>query len=169
MKTKLLTSQDAVIYKELRLQALQNNPESYLSTFDHEKQKTIEAFASELRYASGPPVFGYYGIFDNDKLIGYAHLEKSYLTKQKHIAFFYNLYIDPEYRNKGLATELFDFLLAELKQKTQIERIFLSCNKKNTSAISLYKKLGFVEYGIKKKSIKYQNEYDDEIEMVREV
>jgi RimJ/RimL family protein N-acetyltransferase len=169
MTIRLLTGNDAIEYKELRLKALQNNPESYLSTFESEKQRSVEAFSSELRYTISSPIFGYYGIFLENKLIGYASLEKSYLAKQKHIAFFYNLYIDPKYRNQGLALKLFNFILDKIKQKTQIERIFLSCNKKNTPAIKLYKKLGFKEYGFKEKSIKYQDEYDDEIEMVREV
>lgn len=166
---RLLNYQDAQIYKDLRLKALANNPESFLATFEAENNKPISAFSAELRYAVGEPIFGYYGVFAENELVGYAYLEKSYMDKQKHIAFFYNLYIDSAYRGQGLASKLFNYLLEKIKQQTQIERIFLSCNKKNIPAFKLYQKLGFIQYGIKEKSIKWQNQYDDEIEMVREV
>lgn len=166
---RLLTHLDAQIYRDLRLKALASNPESFLATFESENNKPLPAFSSELRYALGQPIFGYYGIFSENNLVGYAYLEKSYLAKQQHIAFFYNLYIDPDYRHKGLARELFNHLLEKIKRETQIERIFLSCNKKNSPALSLYQKLGFKEYAVKEKSIKWQDEYDDEIEMVMEI
>jgi ribosomal protein S18 acetylase RimI-like enzyme len=168
MTIRILTHKDAQAYKELRLQALQKNPESFLATFEVENKKPINSFSSELIYAASYPIFGYYGVFIDEKLVGYAHLSDSYLPKQKHIAYLYNLYINPDYRNKGLAIKLFNHLLEEIKQ-TKIERIFLSCNKKNVPAQKLYKKLGFVKYGLKEKSVKWQDEYDDEVEMVKVV
>ena len=81
----------------------------------------------------------------------------------------YNLYVDPEYRGQGLATKVFEFLLKETQEKTNVERIFLSCNRKNIPAQKLYKKLGFTEYGVKEKSVKYNGKYDDEVELVKEI
>ena len=167
---RLMTGSDALSYRELRLKALQNNPESYLATLESESRRSIDAFASEIRYSLSSPVYGYYGIFlDEFKLIGYAQLEKSYMEKQKHIAFMYNLYVDPSYRGNGLATKLFEFLRKEVKEKTEVERIFISCNRKNLPAQKLYQKLGFSQCGIKEKSVKWQGEYDDEIELVKEI
>lgn len=166
---RLLTADDAQAYKQLRLQALTTNPESFLATFNSENNKPLASFASELRYAIGQPIFGYYGVFNDNQLIGYAYLEKSYLNKQEHIAFLYNLYIHPEFRGQKLATKLVNFLLAKVKDQTQIERIFLSCNQKNAPALKLYEKLGFKTYAIKEKSIKWQDQYDNEVEMVMTV
>jgi ribosomal protein S18 acetylase RimI-like enzyme len=166
---RLLSADDAVAYKELRLKALTTNPESFLATFEAENLKSLASFSAELRYSLSEPIFGYYGIFEDNHLVGYAFLEKSYLEKQQHVAFFYNLYIHPDYRGKKLASKLFEFLLTQLKEKTKIERLFLSCNQKNQPAQELYKKLGFKPYAIKEKSIKWQGQYDDEIEMVMEL
>lgn len=166
---RMLTGSDAPAYRELRLQALQTNPESYLATFASENKRSVESFASEIRYSFSPPVFGYYGIFQNETLVGYAQLEKSYMDKQQHVCFLYNLYVAPAHRGKGYATGLFQFLLRQVQEKTQLERIFLSCNRKNTAAQALYKKLGFTLYGVKEKSVKWQGQYDDELEMVRAV
>ena len=170
MIIRMLTGIDAPAYRTLRLHALQSNPESYLATFPTESKRSEESFASEIRYSISAPIFGYYGVFDdNDSLVGYAQLDKSYLDKQQHIAFLYNLYVHPDHRGHGYASKLFTFLMDQAKEKTQIERIFISCNRKNTPAQALYKKLGFSEYGVKEKSVKWNGEYDDEVEMVKDL
>jgi len=169
MQIRLLTSADAILYRALRLEALQTNPNSFISTFEAEKNKSKSSFESELVGVYNPPLFGYWGVFDGEFLIAYIQLFKSYLPKQAHIAFLYNLYVDPKYRRKKIATKLLNHLIKQLKNQTQTERIFLSCNAKNKEALNFYRKSGFKRCGIKAKSIKHQGEYDDEIEMVLEL
>ena len=62
-----------------------------------------------------------------------------------------------EYRKMGFAQELFSELKNELKNKN-ISSIFLEVRQNNDNAIGLYKKLGFVEIGRRKKY--YQNTFD---------
>lgn len=169
MTIRLLTTDDAAAYRELRLQALQTNPESYLTAYETEKGRTADSFAWELRYAASQPINGYYGLFTDKQLVGYAQLDQPYLTKQKHIAYMYNLYIHPDHRGKGHASTLFEHLSKLAREKAQVERIFITCNRKNLPAQALYKKLGFKQYSIREKSVKWQGEYDDELEMVKEL
>ena len=169
MIIRLLTTADVTPYRALRLKALQTNPESYLSTYESEKIKPLDSFIWELRYATSQPINGYYGVFVDDSLIGYAQLERSYLAKQKHIAYLYSLYVDPSYRGKGYASKLLTQITQLAKEKAQIERIFITCNRKNLPAQAFYKKLGFKEYSIREKSVKLDDEYDDEIEMVKKL
>lgn len=164
-----LNVQDAKAYRQLRLTALESDPNCFLSTYDTENQKADHVFETEIIASSSPPVFGYWGVFDKDKLIAYCHIAKSFLAKQAHIAFLYNLYVDPDHRHQGLAAKLLRHTIDELKRNVAVERIFLSCNAKNKNAISFYKKCGFKQYGTKQKSIKWQDKYDDEVEMVYEV
>lgn len=171
MTIRLLTTESSQAYRDLRLQALQTDPKSFLADYETEKQKGMDSFSWELRYAALPPVSGYYGVFagDNDQeLVGYALLDQVTLDKQQHIAYLYNLYIDPNHRGKGYATALFEQLCTLAKQ-AGIERIFITCNSKNIGAQALYKKLGFQQYSVREKSVKWRGEYDDEIEMVREL
>lgn len=170
MNIRRLTEKDASAYRVLRLQALQNNPESYLAVYETEASKPLESFAWEMRYAgSVGQINGYYGVLVDDQLIGYAQLDQIQLPKQQHIAYLYNLYVDPAYRGQGHATQLFNYISQLAKEKTQIERIFITCNRKNTAAQAVYKKLGFQEHGVKEKSVKWRGEYDDEVEMVKEL
>lgn len=169
MTIRQLTTDDAQSYQQLRLKALQTNPESYLATYETEKDKSVDSFVWEISYATSPPISGYYGVFVDDQLVGYTQLDQSNLTKQSHIATMFNLYIDPNHRGQGYASQLFEYLIKIAKDKAQIERIFITCNRKNLPAQKLYAKLGFTEYGLREKSVKWQGEYDDEVEMVKEL
>ena len=166
---RLLTAEDASSYQQLRLQALQTNPESYLAAYETEKDRPTDSFSWELRYAVSQPISGYYGLFLDHQLIGYAQLSQSNLPKQEHIAYLFNLYVHPDHRGQGYATQLFKRLTQLIKEKAGIERLFITCNRQNTSAQQFYTKLGFKQYGVKEKSVKWRGEYDDEVEMVKEL
>lgn len=172
MTIRLLTPDLAEPYRTLRLKALQTDPVSFLATYDAERRKSLDTFVWELRYAASPPVSGYYGVFtgsNNDQLVGYALLDQVSLPKQQHIAYLYNLYIDPDHRGQGHATTLLNHLSQLARDQAGIERIFITCNRKNQPAKVFYHKNGFTEYSVREKSVKWQGEYDDEIEMVKEL
>lgn len=56
--------------------------------------------------------------------------------------FLSKLYVDKEYRKKGIANDTIEFLSAICKEKG-LNRIWLTVNKYNESSIAAYKKLGF--------------------------
>jgi RimJ/RimL family protein N-acetyltransferase len=169
MQIRQLTTNDARIYQQLRLKALQTNPESYLAVYETQQDRPTDHFSWEIRYATSPPISGYYGIFLDNQLIGYAQLNQPNLTKQAHIAYIYNLYVDSDHRGQGYASRLIEYLTNLAKEKTNAERVFVTCNRKNAAAQKLYKKLGFKEFATREKSVKWQDEYDDEVELVKEL
>lgn len=65
-----------------------------------------------------------------------------------------NIYVLKEYRNKGIASIMMDFMINEGKKKNVIN-ITLEVREDNINAISLYKKYGFVEKAIRNNY--YQN------------
>ena len=58
--------------------------------------------------------------------------------------------VDQQYQRRGLALQLFTFIVVEAKQK-QIQKIELEVRVSNHAAISLYEKIGFTRVGIRKK------------------
>lgn len=166
---RALTPTDAEVYRELRLAALTHDPDSFLATLEFEQKHTLDFFERELAAAASHPCFGYHGVFEADQLVGYAQIETSYLPKQRHIAFFYNLYIAHIARRRGLGKQLCGHVLHLLKKETAVELVFLAYNSSNTAARDFYKSLGFKRCGIKPRAIKWQNHYDDEVEMVLEL
>ncbi len=163
----LLTADDALAYQDLRLHSLRNDTHAFLSTYQNELKLHIDSFANHLDWAYHPPYYGYFGLFKQEKLIGYVQVAKTHLEKQDHIASLHNLYLLPHHRGQGLATLLFEYVFDLLKKGEKVERVFISCRAKNKPAMALYKKLGFKRYAVKARSIKWDGEYDDEVEMVK--
>ena len=60
-----------------------------------------------------------------------------------------NIVTHKEYRGKGIATELFEALLTELKAQG-IKKLFLEVEHDNAPAIRLYEKLGFSNDGYRR-------------------
>ena len=57
-----------------------------------------------------------------------------------------NIVTHKDYRGRGIATQLFDALLKELKEQG-IAKVFLEVEHDNAPAIALYEKSGFTKYG----------------------
>ena len=60
-----------------------------------------------------------------------------------------NVAVVPEYRKCGIATALISHA-TDFAQKKNVERMMLEVRASNTPAISLYKKFGFEEVGVRK-------------------
>jgi ribosomal protein S18 acetylase RimI-like enzyme len=164
-----LTSQDGAAYQTLRLEAVTEFPDSFLSTTKIESNRPLLSFQYELQAAIVPPLFSYYGIFQDGQLLGYTQLGCSLLPKQLHIAFIYNLYISRAHHQQGLAKQLIQHCVHQLKTTTQIERVFVACNANNPLGVAFYTALGFKIWGKRPKSVLWQGVYDDEVEWVLEL
>ena len=159
-----LLTNDASTFQVLRLQALEHDPDAFLSVLTDEKHKATNRFAQEIVYSSLISPFGYYGCFIDDHLVGYVLISSTNLGKQQHAAFLYNLYFDTHHRRQGLAQQLVTFVI-DILQQYHIEWLYASCIASNQTATAFYHKLGFVDYGLRPRSVKWQNTYDDELEL----
>ncbi len=163
-KIRILTKDDAKVYRELRLQALNNNPEAFISTFEVERKKDLSSFVYELSAAKSEPIWGYYGVFIKEKLVGFCQISPGYAAKKSHLAYFYNLYIDPQYRKQGYARALMKRVLSELRDH-DIELLFMTYLSGNGDVRSFYDKFGFQQCGVKPDAIKVNHHYEDELEL----
>ena len=68
----------------------------------------------------------------------------------------------PECRKKGYAQKLISSVL-DYARLNGVEKVFLEVRESNDKAISLYKKMGFIQYGTRKK---YYENTEDCINMV---
>lgn len=76
-----------------------------------------------------------YGYYEDSKLLGFIHINKLYETMD-----IVNIVVDEDYRKKGIASSLIDYVV---KLFSDVESIMLEVNENNLSAISLYKKNNF--------------------------
>lgn len=94
----------------------------------------------------------------DDKIVGF--IIATDLTETCDIL---SLIVDPEYRNRKIATNLIDYLISELDENLKL--ITLEVRANNTAAIHLYDKFGFEVVNVRKK---YYANGDDAYLMARE-
>ena len=160
MKIELLTQKDWQSWKNLRLEALKNEPWGFGSSFEEESNWPDHNFQQELKKSD------IYGAFTKDELIGCAGFYSLNSVKTKHKGVLWGIYVKPEYRRKGIADSLIDVVINHAK--SHAIQLHLTCVTTNLDAITLYQKKGFRIYGTEPRALKIHDKYFDEHLMVLE-
>jgi len=153
---KVLNKNDLSDYKSIRLELLKENPTNFGSSFEEESLFEDEMWERRLNNKNATSIGAYIG----NEIIGICMVMKNPRLKMKHRAELNSMYVKKEYRGQGVSVGLLNNVF-ELLKDTDVEILRLSVAAHNTSAISLYKKLGFVGNDIESKALKYENEYFD--------
>lgn len=95
--------------------------------------------------------------------IGYFIIQREKMARTKHRAFIV-IGIDAQHRGMGVGTALFEAGIAWAKAQ-HIHRLELTYIATNHAAGALYKKMGFVEEGIKRDSLYINGQYENEYYM----
>ncbi|MED3985771.1 GNAT family N-acetyltransferase [Peribacillus simplex] len=105
----------------------------------------------------------------NGEVIGWIGFQSENRKRMSHKGSF-GMMIRKNYRGKGIGKELIEALLEWAEANPFIEKVSLGVFSTNQRAISLYKKMGFVEEGRKIKEFKMsESEYVDDIIMYKMV
>ena len=161
MEIRQLSSSDAGKYWDLRLEALKQAPEAFLTSYEDAIKRenpiaqVARNFTDEENYT--------YGAFEGDELIGVVTLLQEKAEKIKHRANIYAMYVTPKKQGIGVGNALLTEAINKAKTIEVIEKINLSVVATNEAAKKLYSSLGFKVYGLEEKAMKVNGVYlDDE-------
>ena len=102
-------------------------------------------------------------------VVGWLVFQSSSRKRLSHTGSF-GMMIDSTFRGKGIGKALMQELLNWAEQNRYIEKVSLGVFSTNINAISLYKKMGFIEEGRKIGEVKLNdNEYIDDVLMYKNV
>ena len=153
-----LKAADAAAYRDIRLEALTNEPTAFASDPSLEDGKALEEWAAQLERNFS------FGVFGDDELVGIA----SYLTdarqKTRHRGTVVAVYVRPKARGKGASRALFGTLIEDASGRVQ--QLHLSVTAGNAAAKRLYEALGFAVYGTEPRALYVEGRYHDEYLMV---
>ena len=152
-----LTLADAAAYRDIRLTGLRESPEAFGSTFEREHTRPLAWFCERLR---GSHVLG---AFCSKHLLGIAGFRIHEGEKERHKGLLWGMYVRPDARKAGVGRQLVEAVIDHARD--HVEVIQLSVVSGNERARRLYTRLGFVEYGVERKSLKQNGRYYDEILM----
>lgn len=163
MKIIRLKPEHASDYYQLRIEALQNSPEAFASSYEEEVRQSAAKY--ETRFGMDDSYT--FGAFQDGCLVGSVTLLKEQLKKLSHRVNIIAMYVKPEYRGFGIAAALMEKAIQTARQIGEVEQIHLTVVSTNTRAIKLYEKNGFTLYGTVNQSLKTGSNYVDELLMVR--
>ncbi|MCL2215524.1 MAG: ribosomal protein S18-alanine N-acetyltransferase [Defluviitaleaceae bacterium] len=89
---------------------------------------------------------------ENQNAIGYASMR--HVLDEGHIS---NIAVSASYKNQGVGSLLMESLVNEAR-RLKITALTLEVRESNKAAISLYKKYGFVQKGVRRDFYSYPNE-----------
>ncbi|MGV3464936.1 MAG: GNAT family N-acetyltransferase [Heyndrickxia sp.] len=164
MNIRILKEADAVQYQELRLRALEINPEAFGSTYEREVEFTQKMIEERIRRTEERFVLGAFD--DENVLVGIVTYKRETSLKTAHKGNIYGMFVAPETRGQGLGKQLIQELVSKAKQSDGLEQINLTVVSNNLPAKKLYSASGFETYGVERNALKYNGEYFDEDLMV---
>ncbi len=157
MFIRVLHESDAQPYQELRLSALQTNPEAFGSTYEREIQFTLEFVAERLRPSADKFALG---AFDKaGAMIGMVSLVRESGMKTAHKANVFGMYVAQEQRGLGVGKALMRELIKMARGIEGLEQVNLCVVSNNDQAKKLYQSVGFERYGVERNALKFNDQY----------
>lgn len=151
MEIRILSSgEDAEKYRRIRLASLKNTPEAFASSYEEEKDLSIEEFQNKLQSKSAFT----YGAFEQGELVGIITLYQENLNKLLHRAHIGAMYVSPLKRGSGIGKALMEEAIKKAKSIEGVEQLYLAVVSSNESAKRMYSSLGFEVFGTEKKGLK---------------
>jgi ribosomal protein S18 acetylase RimI-like enzyme len=156
---KRLSEADLGDFHAIRLEALQQAPQAFGSTYESEVLRPIAGFAERL---ANSIVFGAYS---GGRIVGMAGLARYDGPKESHKAFVWGVYVRADMRARSVAGSLVQALIDHAPDG--VEQILLTVVRENEAAEALYRRLGFTVYGEEPNALKTSAGYASEFLMIR--
>lgn len=163
MEIRKLTGNDASEYWRLRMEALQQNPEAFATTYEEAMTRTnpLIRVANNLDSKESVTI----GTFNGEELVGTMTLAAEQAPKLKHRVNLFAVYVTPKVRGQKVGANLLQEVIIFAKQWPGIEKINLTVVSSNEPAIRLYEQSGFVSFGVEQNAMKSGSSYVDEVYM----
>ncbi|MGZ4111129.1 MAG: GNAT family N-acetyltransferase [Tumebacillaceae bacterium] len=161
IEIRKLTLQDAAQYHEVRMQALQEFPTAFGSSFEEEQHLTVEDVEKTWQTRNPDNNF-IVGAFSEGQLIGMVGFVQQTRRKTGHKGVLWGMYVKPNSQQGGLGTQLVTYLLEQVRDLPLLEQIQLAVVCDNVKAKRLYEKLGFQTYGTEKRALQVDGTFYDE-------
>lgn len=144
-----LNPQDLQAFKQIRLEALQTNPESFGSNFAremaYEDSKFLQLMVSDdSRYILG--------MFDDDALVSTMGVFSPNGSPADVVAIW-GVYTMPEFRGQKISKQILLRVIEDAKSNPALNKIQLGVTDASVAAQALYKSAGFETYAVEADAI----------------
>lgn len=169
LEIRALDAGDAADFNNLRLRALKEHPDAFLSTYENESTRPLETVANRLRRSAESSDEFILGAYRLDELIGMAGLFRDRGEKTRHKATIWGVYVPSEWQGRGVGRALLTEAIRLARMIPGLERLNISVVAGNDRARNLYASLGFESYGVEPRALLVDGKYLDEEHMTLHV
>ena len=163
MQIRILVSDDAADFQDLRLRGLVDCPYAFTSSYDEECDLPIEEVAERLAPTEKSMVLGAY---DESELVGLIGLVRERHQKLAHKAFLWGMYVVPQHRRRGIGQELVAEAIKYARRMDGLRQIYLGVNASNEAALDLYRTMNFEKQWREPRFMILDGEFQGEVQMI---
>jgi len=153
-----LNPEDWKKYREIRLEALKNDPDSFCDIYAEEAKRSDFAWKKRLENNADKNTGVILFLQAKGTIIGMGGVY--YENASPTIANIWGIYIRRGHRRKGYGTQLINVLLEKIRENNNVRLVKLCVNASKLPALRLYEKTGFGITDKKDRALKNKyNEY----------
>ena len=149
---------EAGALRAIRLEALAAHPPAFAERHDVALAMGGEDFAAAL--AEG----AVFGVWEGEACLGMAGLDRWRGSNVRHKAVIWGVYLSPAARGRGAGEALFQAMIDHARA-IGIEVLQLGVGDFNHHAQALYRRMGFVPFGLEPRAVKLHDRFIDEVLM----
>jgi GNAT superfamily N-acetyltransferase len=159
---RLLGPADAAAYQALRLDSLRRHACAFRASFDEESGQSLQEAAARIEADAifGGFFGGFCGGFCGGTLCGLAGLEIPHARNKRHKGVLFGVYVCPDRRRAGLGSALVSRVIEHARGR--VDQLHAAVVVTANPARALYRKLGFVPYGLEPRALKVGQAYFDQ-------
>ncbi|MFC6335750.1 GNAT family N-acetyltransferase [Pseudomonas sp. CCM 7891] len=165
MIIRTLEVKDAEAYRALMLEAYGAYPQAFTSSVA--ERAAMPSSWWEKRLES--PLDRLLGAYVDDELAGIVGLAFEPREKARHKVTLFGMYVSDAHQQQGLGRQLVEAALTEARQHPRLKVIQLTVTAGNDAAFALYRRCGFIQYGLEPLAVRVGVDYFDKIHMWREL
>ncbi len=144
MNVRRIRPEDAKDFRELRLRALQTDPDAFESSYDREVDRPMQAWETWAALSSEGPDQAMFVAEVDDELVGLAGAFRTEdRPREMHLIA---MWVDPAQRRRGIARELTRVILVWAR-RSDADEVVLWVVDGNEGARRLYEDAGFTPTG----------------------
>jgi GNAT superfamily N-acetyltransferase len=152
MRVSNLAAGDVDAYRLLMLEAYERAPDAFTTTAAEREAEPLAWWIKRIGSSDGLSTS--FGAWRDNALVGTVALEYSAKPKTQHSALVLGMYVQPQERGKGIGRALVNSAITAAGLRPEILSLNLTLTEGNVPALSLYRSVGFVEWGTQPAAIR---------------